>query len=101
VAAAGYPGQVRTGDRIDGLDEAGHLEGVTVLHAGTRADGDAVVSAGGRVLAVTAVGHGLDEARDRAYRAVGLIRLDGSHHRHDIAAWAAEMDRSYGFTDLR
>ena len=101
VAAAGYPGQVRSGDRIDGLDEAAEVDGVTVLHAGTRADGDTVLSAGGRVLAVTAVGDTLDDARDRAYRAVSLIHLDGAHHRHDIAAWAAQMDRSYGFTDLR
>jgi phosphoribosylamine--glycine ligase len=101
VAAAGYPGQVRSGDRIDGLVDAGQVEGVTVLHAGTKVAGDGVVSAGGRVLAVTAVGEDLDEARDRAYQAVDLIRLDGSHHRHDIAAWAAELSRSYGLTDLR
>ena len=56
---------------------------------GTRQDGDAVVSAGGRVLSVTATGEDLTEARERAYAAVGRIRLDGSQHRTDIAAKAA------------
>jgi phosphoribosylamine--glycine ligase len=60
-----------------------------VLHAGTRRDGDAIVSAGGRVLSVTATGKDLAEARDRAYTAVGRIRLAGSQHRTDIAAKAA------------
>jgi phosphoribosylamine--glycine ligase len=60
-----------------------------VLHAGTRQEGDAVVSAGGRVLSVTATGEDLAEARDRAYTAVGRIRLDGAQHRTDIAAKAA------------
>ncbi|CAM5633712.1 hypothetical protein SSPIM334S_03073 [Streptomyces spiroverticillatus] len=60
-----------------------------VLHAGTKQDGDAVLSAGGRVLSVTATGADLAEARTRAYRAVERIRLDGSQHRTDIAAKAA------------
>ena len=60
-----------------------------LLHAGTKKDWDAVVSAGGRVLSVTATGADLTEARERAYRAVGRIRLDGSQHRTDIAAKAA------------
>jgi len=61
-----------------------------VLHAGTRQDGDAVLSAGGRVLSVTATGKDLTQARERAYTAVGRIRLDGSQHRTDIARKAAE-----------
>jgi phosphoribosylamine--glycine ligase len=60
-----------------------------VLHAGTKRDGDAVVSAGGRVLSVTATGKDLTQARDRAYTAVARIGLDGSQHRSDIAAKAA------------
>lgn len=60
-----------------------------VLHAGTRRDGDAVVSAGGRVLSVTATGENLTQARERAYEAVARIGLDGSQHRTDIAAKAA------------
>jgi phosphoribosylamine--glycine ligase len=60
-----------------------------VLHAGTKRDGEAIVSAGGRVLSVTATGSDLAQARDRAYAAVGRIRLDGSQHRTDIALKAA------------
>ncbi|HLZ36873.1 MAG TPA: phosphoribosylamine--glycine ligase [Mycobacteriales bacterium] len=87
VAAAGYPDRPRTGDRIDGLDEAAAVPGVVVLHAGTRraADGS-VVSAGGRVLSVTATGRDLAAARRAAYDAVARIRLPGGHHRTDIAA---------------
>jgi phosphoribosylamine--glycine ligase len=65
-----------------------------VLHAGTRREGDAIVSAGGRVLSVTATGEDLAEARERAYRAVTRIGLDGSQHRTDIAAKAAEAARA-------
>jgi phosphoribosylamine--glycine ligase len=91
VASHNYPGTPRTGDPITGLDEVAAQDAphAYVLHAGTKRDGDAVVSAGGRVLSVTATGEDLAEARDRAYRAVGRIRLDGSQHRTDIAAKAA------------
>ncbi|MGW3292256.1 phosphoribosylamine--glycine ligase [Streptomyces sp. NPDC001002] len=91
VASHNYPGTPRTGDPITGLDEVAAEDAphAYVLHAGTRHDGDAVVSAGGRVLSVTAAGKDLTEARDRAYRAVSRIRLDGSQHRTDIAAKAA------------
>ncbi|MFJ7151258.1 phosphoribosylamine--glycine ligase [Streptomyces sp. NPDC100445] len=91
VASHNYPGTPRTGDPITGLDEVAAEDGprAYVLHAGTRRDGDEVVSAGGRVLSVTATGTDLAEARERAYRAVGRIRLDGSQHRTDIAAKVA------------
>ncbi|CAL9474494.1 phosphoribosylamine--glycine ligase [Streptomyces sp. enrichment culture] len=91
VAAHNYPGTPRTGDPITGLDEVAELDAphAYVLHAGTKRDGDAVVSAGGRVLSVTATGADLAEARERAYAAVGRIRLDGSQHRTDIARTAA------------
>ncbi|MEU0031215.1 phosphoribosylamine--glycine ligase [Streptomyces sp. NPDC006335] len=91
VASHNYPATPRTGDPITGLDEVAAQDAphAYVLHAGTRRDGDAVVSAGGRVLSVTASGKDLTEARERAYRAVGRIRLDGSQHRTDIAAKAA------------
>ncbi|MER7569186.1 phosphoribosylamine--glycine ligase [Streptomyces sp. NPDC048523] len=91
VASHNYPATPRTGDPITGLDEVAEQDAphAYVLHAGTRRDGDAVVSAGGRVLSVTASGKDLTEARERAYRAVGRIRLDGSQHRTDIAAKAA------------
>lgn len=92
VASHNYPGTPRTGDPITGLDEVAAQDApdAYVLHAGTRSEGGAVVSAGGRVLSVTATGKDLAEARDRAYRAVGRIRLDGSQHRTDIAAKAAQ-----------
>jgi len=90
VAAEGYPAAPRTGDVIEGLEQAGEVEGVEVLHAGTALD-DAgrVVSAGGRVLSVTAVATDLAAARERAYESVGRIRLRGAHHRSDIAQRAA------------
>ncbi|GAB2947218.1 phosphoribosylamine--glycine ligase [Streptomyces heilongjiangensis] len=91
VASHNYPGTPRTGDPITGLDEVAAVDAphAYVLHAGTRRDGDAVVSAGGRVLSVTATGKDLTQARDRAYTAVARIGLDGSQHRSDIAAKAA------------
>ena len=89
VASHNYPGTPRTGDPIEGLDEAGATPHAYVLHAGTKHDGDTIVSAGGRVLSVTATGADLTEARERAYTAVSRIRLDGSQHRTDIAAKAA------------
>ncbi len=89
VAAAGYPRAPRTGDEVDGLADAAAVEGVEVLHAGTRLDESGrLVSAGGRVLSVTATALDLAQARERAYAAVSCIRLDGSHHRRDIALQA-------------
>ncbi|KIF75343.1 phosphoribosylamine--glycine ligase [Streptomyces sp. 150FB] len=92
VASHNYPGTPRTGDPIQGLDEiaANDAPDAYVLHAGTRRDGDAVVSAGGRVLSVTATGKDLTQARERAYASVARIRLDGGQHRTDIARAAAE-----------
>ncbi|MHA5047935.1 phosphoribosylamine--glycine ligase [Streptomyces sp. SD15] len=91
VASHNYPETPRTGDPITGLDEvaAQDAPNAYVLHAGTKRDGDAVVSAGGRVLSVTAIGADLTEARARAYAALSRIGLDGSQHRTDIAAKAA------------
>ena len=91
VAAENYPGTPVTGVAIRGLDEADAVESAYVLHAGTAHDavGD-VVSAGGRVLSVVGVGVDLAEAREKAYAAIDLIDLPGSHHRSDIAL-AAEL----------
>ncbi|MFJ4096010.1 phosphoribosylamine--glycine ligase [Kitasatospora sp. NPDC089913] len=92
IAAEGYPAAPRTGDPIEGLAEAESADGTAyVLHAGTKADGEGrVLSAGGRVLSVTATGADLVEARERAYRSVGLISLAGGQHRGDIALKAAQ-----------
>lgn len=90
VASAGYPESPRTGDVVDGLDAAGALPDVHVLHAGTAAGPDgAVLSAGGRVLSVVGTGPDLAAARSAAYAGVGRIALAGSHHRTDIAERAA------------
>jgi phosphoribosylamine--glycine ligase len=84
VAAAGYPGTVRTGDRIGGLDAV--PADVVVFHAGTaRKDGQRV-TAGGRVLGVTALGVSVQQARTRAYAVVDAIELDGKQARRDIGA---------------
>ncbi len=86
VAAPNYPGTPRTGGVITGLDAADALDGVHVVHSGTATDADGnAVSAGGRVLCVTATGEDLASARARAYAGVAAIGLDGSHHRTDIA----------------
>ncbi|MFE4211972.1 phosphoribosylamine--glycine ligase [Streptomyces sp. NPDC056844] len=92
IASHNYPGTPRTGDPIEGLADvvAKDAPHAFVLHAGTRQEGDVVVSAGGRVLSVTATGKDLTQARERAYAAVGRVRLDGSQHRTDIARKAAE-----------
>jgi len=84
IAAHGYPGKVRSGDPITGLDAATGND-VKVFHAGTREENGHVVSAGGRVLTVCAIGEDLGVARDRAYEAARRIRLDGSFYRRDIA----------------
>ncbi len=89
VAARDYPASPRTGDLVHGLADAEREEGVSVVHAGTRTDDAGEVrTSGGRVLAVTAVGADVAEARKRAYAGVDAIRIDGSHHRTDIAAGA-------------
>jgi len=89
IAAAGYPARPRTGDLVEGTDEAQAVEGVDVLHAGTAYDDHGrLVTAGGRVLAVTARGVDLAQARERAYAGVDYVRIDGAHHRRDIAAAA-------------
>ncbi|MEY9838324.1 phosphoribosylamine--glycine ligase [Streptacidiphilus sp. EB103A] len=88
IAAEGYPENPRSGDPITGLDAAEAPDGTAyVLHAGTATGADGgTVSAGGRVLSVTATGKDIPQARTRAYEAAARIGLKGSHHRGDIAA---------------
>jgi phosphoribosylamine--glycine ligase len=86
LASEGYPASPRTGDVIVGIEEASALPGVTVFCAGVgRDDAGRLVTAGGRVLDVTATGATVAEARERAYAAVDRIRWPGKHHRTDIA----------------
>ncbi|MCX4242350.1 phosphoribosylamine--glycine ligase [Paraliomyxa miuraensis] len=88
LAAAGYPGEVRTGDRIEGLSALEGDPDVKVFHAGTRREGDGWATAGGRVLGVCARGTTLGEALDRAHAAAGRVRFDGRQLRRDIGARA-------------
>lgn len=87
LAASGYPQEVRTGDEISGLEFAESLPGVALFHAATGlAERSRLVTAGGRVLSVTAVGKDLAEARSRAYRAADMIQFRGRQLRRDIGA---------------
>lgn len=90
MAAENYPDTPRKGDTISGLDAANALDSVHVIHAGTSEKGGQIVTAGGRVLAVVALGEDLAEARDRAYAGVHEITWPGSQHRTDIALAAVE-----------
>ncbi len=90
LASEGYPARPRTGDVVLGLDDAVRRPGVEVFHAGTRRDGDDIVTAGGRVLGVSAVAADLEAARAAAYAAVGDISWPGMQYRTDIAARALQ-----------
>ncbi len=90
LASEGYPENPVTGRALTGLDAAASVEGVHLAHAATAETVDGLVATGGRVLNVVARGTDFTEARDRAYRALSEISLDGSHHRTDIAARVAD-----------
>ena len=90
MASKGYPESSSSGDIISGLDAAEAREGVHVIHAGTASLDDQIVTAGGRVLAVTAVGSDIDQARAAAYDGVADITFDGAQWRTDIALRASE-----------
>jgi phosphoribosylamine--glycine ligase len=97
VASHNYPGTPRTGDPITGLESVGDVPTAYVLHAGTARGADGMlVSAGGRVLSVVALGDSLSQARERVYDAVERIELDGSHHRSDIALAAERQELHVG-----
>jgi phosphoribosylamine---glycine ligase len=89
LASGGYPGKYETGKSISGLDDVAKLEDVTVFHAGTKRANGEVKTAGGRVLAVTALGSTLEAARTRAYEAVSRVHFENCHYRRDIALGAA------------
>ena len=84
LASGGYPGSYEKGKPIHGLDGAAALPQVMVFHAGTSVDGDQVVTSGGRVLSVTAIGQTIDEAAERAYAAADRIEFEGKQLRRDI-----------------
>ena len=89
MASAGYPESSRTGDVITGVEGVDAQPDIDVIHSGTAIDGGRLVTAGGRVLAVTAVGDDVAHARSRAYQGVTAISFDGAQWRHDIASRAA------------
>ena len=86
MASPGYPDEYATGKEIRGLESVKPEEGTVVFHAGTRLDGEKVLTSGGRVLGVTAIGydHDLKGTIDAAYKAVGKITFDGAYYRSDI-----------------
>jgi phosphoribosylamine--glycine ligase len=93
MAAENYPGTPRTGDVINSIDVP-ELEGTKVFHAGTKLEGEHVVTSGGRVLCVCALGETVLDAQRRAYDAVAGISWHGEFHRHDIGWRAIEREQA-------
>jgi phosphoribosylamine--glycine ligase len=91
LASEGYPAAPLTGRPLTGLDAAASVPGVHLAHAATAHDGDALVATGGRVLSVVGVGTTFAEARERTYRALAEIGLEGGQFRSDIAARVVEV----------
>lgn len=94
VASENYPDTPVVGNPIGGIDAANAIDGVHVLHAGTALSDETLVSSGGRVLSVVALGDDLDATRELVYQGVNAIELRGSHHRTDIALKAARGEIS-------
>jgi phosphoribosylamine--glycine ligase len=85
LASGGYPGKYDTEKRIEGLQDAARLPEVRIFQAGTKRQDGKIVTSGGRVLAITALGESVTEARERAYAAIRQIHFEGCHFRRDIA----------------
>ena len=92
ISSGGYPGSYETGKTILGLDNSFEQD-VIIFHAGTRREDSRIVTAGGRVLGVTALDDTLEKAIDKVYRAVGKITFDGAYYRKDIAAKALNLKK--------
>ena len=90
MASQGYPGNVVKGKVIMGLEDVAQMKDVKVFHAGTKLDGGVVLTDGGRVLGVTALGDTVADARKLAYDAVGRIQFQGAFYRKDIAEKAVK-----------
>ena len=99
MASGGYPGSYQTGRAINGLDQVD--ESAAVFYAGAARNGAQVLTDGGRVLLVAALGGDIAEARSRAYDNVRRIDFDGAHYRTDIATRAVEPQRSFSAADLK
>jgi phosphoribosylamine---glycine ligase len=98
LASRGYPAAGPAGVPIEGLDAAAALDGVSVFHAGTARRGDAIVTAGGRVLTVVGRGDSYAAAIARAYAGVSKISFDGMHYRTDIGRKALNVTARSGLT---
>lgn len=96
MASAGYPGNYEKGKPISGLDDAAQLPGVKIFHAGTAWKNGQIVTHGGRVLGVTALGRDLKAAQTAAYAAVEKIHFDGAHFRRDIASRGLNLPTRHG-----
>jgi len=90
ASSAGYPGGYKTGFPITGLARAAQVPGAQVFHSGTARVGSQIVTSGGRVLGVTALGDSLPEALGRAYQAMAEIQFEGMYYRRDIGHRALE-----------
>ncbi len=93
LASGGYPGKYEKGIPIEGIEKVDQLDNAYVFHAGTKLAGDKVVTAGGRVLGVTALGDGIKFAIQNSYRAVDLIKFKGMHYRKDIGKKALKHEK--------
>jgi phosphoribosylamine--glycine ligase len=93
ATSPGYPGKYPSGLPITGIDQADAMSDVKVFHAGTREANGQIVTDGGRVLAVTALGKTIADAQKRAYDAIQHIHFDGMHYRKDIGHWAVKANR--------
>ncbi len=95
LASAGYPGKYKTGKQILGLDKVKHAEDVLVFHAGTKQEGERLVTNGGRVLGITAVDKNVEKAIQKAYAAVEKISFDGVQFRRDIGYRLRKVKKDY------
>jgi phosphoribosylamine--glycine ligase len=93
ATSPGYPGKYATDLPISGIDDADAMPDVKVFHAGTKQKGNEILTDGGRVLAVTALGHTIADAQKRAYEAISLIHFDGMHYRKDIGHQAIGLSK--------
>ncbi|KPK41200.1 MAG: phosphoribosylamine--glycine ligase [Omnitrophica WOR_2 bacterium SM23_29] len=94
IASEGYPGRYKTGFEIEGLESIVNLKDIYVFHAGTKRVDDKILTSGGRVLNVTALGQDIKDAIDRCYEAVNLIHFEGMHFRRDIGFRALKYARA-------
>jgi len=96
MSSGGYPGDYEKGNPISGLDEVKKLPDVMVFHAGTKEENGEIVTDGGRVLGVTAIGDTIKDAQQKAYAAVDMIKFKDAYCRRDIADKALNRKNEKG-----